>query len=149
MHSHMIETEHSCNVLQTEVTAFVRFTPNTINSKVRLFVLDQILHSWCSQSVRLLQGGRPTGDLKYLFSFSYLQFNATMTTGFHKQKYHFPSFYHYQNCHFEKDMGPLQRNVQITNIHCFCQKLQFTKAVRLPITFFNCILKSVDIDVIS
>lgn len=45
MHSHMIETERSHNVLQTEVTAFVRFRPDAINSKVQLFVLDQILHS--------------------------------------------------------------------------------------------------------
>lgn len=61
------------------------------------------------QSVRLLQGGRPTDHSKYVLSFSYLQLNTSTATGLNEQESPFPSLYHqhHHNHHSEKDKGPL------------------------------------------
>lgn len=92
----MTETERSCNILQTEVRQHL-YGLDLKQLTVRygcLYWIKSCITYVVKQSVRLLQGGRPTDDLKYLFSFSRVQLNASMATGFHEQKNPFLSLYH-------------------------------------------------------
>lgn len=92
MHSPTTEMRSSWNLLQTGVAAGVRCKPDTVRYSCLYWIRSCIAYI-VEQSVRLLQGGRPTDDSEYLFSFSCLQLNASMATGFHKQKGPLPSLY--------------------------------------------------------